>query len=305
MHIQDELLQFTGRLLNLAHQIENMQWEVARLSRETQASNSKVNVLTQYLINSESHKQINEHLAEVLSQIETSQENLEDLSQTVKKLSRTQFKANALSESKEQQVSETLAFLRDLTTRREELKEAQKSEEEQRISELQARARGELAADFLPVLDGIEMALEHKTLLPEKPATHPEQAAQDENKGSPSAGFFRKLFGSSSHTLEQALRKEELKVHRQAHETLQGWLHGLEIVRERFLRLLEREGIERIPDLAEQFDPHLHVAVETEERTDVADNTIVAVLRKGYRHKERVLRYSEVIVAKSPEEEKG
>jgi molecular chaperone GrpE len=87
------------------------------------------------------------------------------------------------------------------------------------------------------------------------------------------------------------------------HETITGWLRGLEIIRERFLRLLEREGIERIPDINQRFDPHLHVAVDTEERTDVAENTIVSVIRKGYIYNDRVLRYSEVIVAKSPQEQ--
>jgi len=321
MQDYDELWQVQGRLSNLANQIEQMQWAVARLFTETQVSNSKINALTKHLINSgaqahiheklaefltqletsqeklddlsEPQKRIHEKLAEFLSQLETSQERLDDLTKTVKKLSRTQFKANTLSESKEQQVSETVALLSEIVTKREELKEAQKIEEQQRISELQDQARGELAAAFLPVLDGIEMALEHR--IP--------QPTEESEKLDTSPGFFQKILQPFAYAPESHGDKKAQKLVQEMYDTITGWLHGLEIVRERFLRLLEHEGIERIPDINEQFDPHLHVAVDTEERADVAEHTIVSVIRKGYIQKDRVLRYSEVIVAKSPQEQ--
>lgn len=321
MQDYDELWQIQGRLSHLMNQIERMQWEVARLSLATQASNSKISALTKHIINSEAQahiheklaefltqletsqeklddlsepqKRIHEKLAEFLTQLETSQERLDDLTKTVKKLSRTQFKANALGESKEQQVSETVALLRDIVTKREELKETQKIEEQQRIAELQDQARGELATDFLPVLDGIERALEHKIPLPAEESEQPDT----------SPGLFQKILKSFAHAPDAHRDKDAQKLTREMYETITGWLRGLEIIRERFLRLLEREGIERIPDINQQFDPHLHVAIDTEERTDVAENTIVSVIRKGYIYKERVLRYSEVIVAKSPQEQ--
>lgn len=319
----DELLQIRGHLYNLVNQVEQMQWEVARLSRETQSSNGKITALTRHLIHSETQTHLHEKLAEFVTQLETSQEKidtlsepqkriseklaefmtqletsggkLDDLSQTVKKLSRTQFKSNALSESKEKQVSDTLSMLRELFTKREELKKAQQVEEQQHVSELQAKARGELAADFLPVLDGIEMALEHRI-------PHPEEEHPHAGKTITSPGFFQRFFRVSAHTTESSVQEETQRLNQETHKTIAGWLRGLEIVRERFLSLLAREGIEPIPDLNEQFDPHLHVAVETEERTDVPENTIVSVIRKGYILKDRVLRYSEVIVARPPQE---
>ncbi len=322
MQNHDELLQVQGCMFNLANQVEQMQWVIARLLQETQASNSKMNALIRHIINSETQTRLHEKLAEFVTQLDTNQEKLDDLSEpqrrihekltgfityaesskekldelakTVKKLSRTQFKANALSESKEQHVSETLSLLRDLATKREELKESQKSEEQRAIPDLQAKAQSELAADFLPVLDGIERALAHSAPLPAQKMPHGQPDAP--------AGFFRKMFTSSAHAPESHAEENPQSLSQEIHTTIAGWLRGLEIVRDRFISLLEREGIEQIPDLHERFDPHLHVAVDTEKRTDVAENTIISVIRKGYAYKDRVLRYSEVIVAKAPKE---
>ena len=80
---------------------------------------------------------------------------------------------------------------------------------------------------------------------------------------------------------------------------VEAWLQGLALVRERFLGLLSAEGIQEMQALETPFDPHLHVAVETETRDDAPPNTIVRVLRKGYRQRQRVLRYAEVVVARA------
>ncbi len=79
---------------------------------------------------------------------------------------------------------------------------------------------------------------------------------------------------------------------------LEGWLRGLELVQERFLKLLAFEGIQPIGAEGEAFDPRLHLAVQAERRADVAPGTVTKVLRKGYRLRERVLRYAEVVVSR-------
>ncbi len=351
---QEELSQMQGHLYTLVNQVEQMQWELARLSREAQQSNSRMTALTRHIIYAEAQKHLYERLAEFTTQIETSQEKIEDLAEpqqriqekltrffeelhahqeqfarlsgpqqrieeklvdfmnrleeqesalndltrTVKKMSRTQFKANALGETKEQQVNETLSLLRELATKRDELTQTQQQEEQKRIEELKARARGDLAADMLPVLDGIEMALEHGL-----PISQHEETEGSDVPPEKQTGFFRKFFTSSAHapTIHSDSDEDARTLIQELQETTASWLRGLEIVRERFLRLLEDEGIARISDVDSPFDPHLHVAVDTEERTDVAENTITAVIRKGYTQHQRVLRYAEVIVAKSPQ----
>jgi len=47
-----------------------------------------------------------------------------------------------------------------------------------------------------------------------------------------------------------------------------------------------------------QFDPELHEAVLQEEAEGMEPGTIVETLQKGYRVKERIIRYSMVKVAK-------
>src|SRR3989442_11481927 len=63
--------------------------------------------------------------------------------------------------------------------------------------------------------------------------------------------------------------------------------------------VLAGEGIEVMAALHTSFDPHVHVAVQTEIRDDVAPQTVIRVLRQGYRQHQRVLRYAEVVVARA------
>jgi hypothetical protein len=77
---------------------------------------------------------------------------------------------------------------------------------------------------------------------------------------------------------------------------VEAWLQGLEMVRTRFLALLATAGIYPMEAEGQPFDPRLHLAMATESRSDAPDGTVVAVLRKGYRQRDRVLRYAEVAV---------
>ncbi len=309
MQKQDEFMQFQGHLFHVANQIEQMQWELARLVKESRSGNSKMTALAAHLIHSEHQQRSNEVLAEFRTQLEANQEKLDEFAGTIKKMNRTQFKANALGESKERQTDEAIVLLRELIAKHEDAQKSISREEQEGLRNAQADARSELAADFLPVLDGIEMALAHNIAPVDLHEEDEEEAQQEEKPEEPAPGLFKKLFASSSQSKEKVQVLHEEKSHRlqeiyDIHDTVRGWRQGLDIVRERFLRLIEAEGIEAIPALGELFNPHRHVAVEIETRSDVPENTIVNVLRKGYKHNDRVLRYSEVIVAKAPKDER-
>ena len=71
-------------------------------------------------------------------------------------------------------------------------------------------------------------------------------------------------------------------------------------MRDRFAALLAQEQIQPLPALGQPFDPRLHLAIEAETRSDAPPNTVVRVLRQGYRQRQRVLRYAEVVVARPP-----
>lgn len=73
-------------------------------------------------------------------------------------------------------------------------------------------------------------------------------------------------------------------------------LKGMEMVYNQILVAFEKEGIEVIPAVGEQFDPNLHQAVMQDSDESAASNEITAELQKGYKLKDRVIRPSMVKV---------
>ena len=79
-----------------------------------------------------------------------------------------------------------------------------------------------------------------------------------------------------------------------------GWQEGLMLVKRNLDSLLESEGISKIEAAGKPFDPWEHEAVHYMETPDIEDGTITEVFRDGYRLHDKVLRASQVIVAKAP-----
>ncbi len=71
---------------------------------------------------------------------------------------------------------------------------------------------------------------------------------------------------------------------------------GLEIVIKQFKDILSSEGVSQIEAVGAAFDPHQHEATEVHEGQN--DNTVVKVLRKGYKINDKVLRPAQVVVEK-------
>ncbi len=82
--------------------------------------------------------------------------------------------------------------------------------------------------------------------------------------------------------------------------SLSAWLEGLRMLRDRTWALLEGGGARVLPTVGHPFDPHLHIAVDTLDRSDIAAGTVIEERRRGYRVGDRVIRFAEVIVARSP-----
>lgn len=72
---------------------------------------------------------------------------------------------------------------------------------------------------------------------------------------------------------------------------------GVRMVLQQLFDVFAKEGAERIDALGEPFDPKEHQAVGRAERTDVAEDTCVAVYQPGYRMQGRVLRPASVVVS--------
>jgi molecular chaperone GrpE len=78
-------------------------------------------------------------------------------------------------------------------------------------------------------------------------------------------------------------------------------LGGVRLVRDMFVELLRRSGVEEIPTVGGAFDPHVHEAVITQQ-SEQDEGTVTAVLERGYRQGERVLRPARVVVSSGPAE---
>jgi molecular chaperone GrpE len=73
---------------------------------------------------------------------------------------------------------------------------------------------------------------------------------------------------------------------------------GVELIYNKFSDVLKKEGVEEIPAKGEKFDFTRHEALMTQESEDVENGYIIEELMKGYMYKDKVLKYSKVIVCK-------
>ena len=73
---------------------------------------------------------------------------------------------------------------------------------------------------------------------------------------------------------------------------------GLEILEREFLNAFNEFGVTPINALGEMFDANLHNAIASEEKEGAQSGTILTEVQKGFRSKDKVIRYSLVIIAK-------
>jgi molecular chaperone GrpE len=76
------------------------------------------------------------------------------------------------------------------------------------------------------------------------------------------------------------------------------WLEGITLIQKKFQKLLEDNGVVEINPTGQPFDPNLHEAVGTDEDTAVQSGYVTAILQKGYRVGDKVLRPALVRVAR-------
>ncbi len=76
-------------------------------------------------------------------------------------------------------------------------------------------------------------------------------------------------------------------------------LGGVRMVRDMFVELLRRTGVEEIETVGAAFDPHVHDAVVMQP-SDQEEGTVTAVLERGFMQGDRVLRHARVVVSSGP-----
>ncbi|AOC91798.1 nucleotide exchange factor GrpE [Bacillus amyloliquefaciens] len=79
-------------------------------------------------------------------------------------------------------------------------------------------------------------------------------------------------------------------------EQTKSLLQGMEMVRRQLMDALEKEGVEAIEAVGQEFDPNLHQAVMQVEDENFGSNIVIEELQKGYKLKDRVIRPSMVKV---------
>ena len=78
-----------------------------------------------------------------------------------------------------------------------------------------------------------------------------------------------------------------------------GVIEGAKMIYEKFLQILEREGISKIDALGQEFDPNIHEALmmrPTENQED--NNKVIEVFQDGFVLDDRLIRPTKVVVGK-------
>ena len=83
-----------------------------------------------------------------------------------------------------------------------------------------------------------------------------------------------------------------------AEENLQGTaeLESFKMIYRQFEKVLKEIGLEEVEVLGADFDPNLSFAITKEERGAENVGKVVDVWSKGYRFKDKIVKYSQVIV---------
>ena len=76
---------------------------------------------------------------------------------------------------------------------------------------------------------------------------------------------------------------------------------GVELIYKQLRDVLTKLGVQPIEAKGQQFDPHVHEAVEMVETTEAPDHEVLEEWQRGYKFKDRLLRPAMVKVAKNPE----
>jgi molecular chaperone GrpE len=109
------------------------------------------------------------------------------------------------------------------------------------------------------------------------------------------ADILRQILGTVDN-LERALA---------AGEAAHGLQQGVELTHRELMGLLQSLGVETLDPVGERFDPALHQAILHEPAPGFAEGTVAEVYRKGFRHKDRLLRPALVKVASGSGDEKS
>lgn len=83
-------------------------------------------------------------------------------------------------------------------------------------------------------------------------------------------------------------------------EAIKAVAEGVQITYKGFINTINKFGLEAVDPEGAPFDPQLHQAMSMQESNEVAPNTVLHVMQKGYLLNGRLLRPAMVMVARAP-----
>jgi molecular chaperone GrpE len=75
-------------------------------------------------------------------------------------------------------------------------------------------------------------------------------------------------------------------------------VEGMRVVLDQMEAILARQGVQRLGEVGEPFDPQRHEAVAVAETDAVPDRSVAEVVRSGFMQGDRVVRPAQVVVAR-------
>lgn len=121
------------------------------------------------------------------------------------------------------------------------------------------------------------------------------RAAQDVEKA---RKFALEKFAGEMLTVVDNLERGLATINAEAEEQ-KAIFEGMNLTLQGLLSALEKFGVKAVDPQDQPFNPELHQAMSMQEVPDVAPNTVIAVMQKGYELNGRLIRPAMVMVSKA------
>lgn len=92
-----------------------------------------------------------------------------------------------------------------------------------------------------------------------------------------------------------------LNIQSSEHDSVNAMREGMQLTLQMLLKVLNKFGVKEINPVINQelFNPAYHEVMLSQEKPDVAPNTVIQVMQKGYQLHDRVIRPARVMIAKA------
>lgn len=80
-------------------------------------------------------------------------------------------------------------------------------------------------------------------------------------------------------------------------------LRGIELIYQKFFKVLEGRGVKSFETVGKEFDVNVHDALMQVPQSDVPPHTVIEEVDKGYTLNEKVIRHAKVIVSAAMEQQ--